>query len=156
MQQQMKATNIFITLTIFCFALFSCANPKSLVYQDVKNFSIMTLSLHPDIGMDLQFYNPNNFGVTLKDANIGLYINDKFIGNGSLQNTFHVPAADTFLLPVKLRADLTGLFAHAYSLLANREVTVRLEGSVKSGKGVFVTIPIHYEGTKKLNVAEFQ
>jgi LEA14-like dessication related protein len=152
----MRKNHIHIALIIFCLALFSCANPKSLVYQDVKNFSILTLSLQPDIGMDIQFYNPNSFGVTLKDANIDLYINDKFIGKGTLQKTFHVPAADTFLLPVKLKADLSGLFAHAYSLLANREVKVRLEGSVKSGKGVFITIPIHYEGTKKLDVAEFK
>ena len=152
----MRKSHIQIILIIFCLALLSCANPKSLVYQDVKNFSILTLSLQPDIGMDIQFYNPNPFGVTLKDADINLYINDKFIGKGALQKTFHVPAADTFLMPVKLKADLSGLFNRAYSLLANREVTVRLDGSVKSGKGVFVTIPIHYEGRQKLEVAEFQ
>lgn len=152
----MKNNTIYTALIILCIALFSCANPKSLVYQDVKNFSILTLSLQPDIGMDIQFYNPNPFGVTLKDANIDVYINDKLIGKGSLQKTFNVPAADTFLMPVKLKADLSGLFNRAYSLLANREVTVRLDGSVKSGKGVFVTIPIHYEGRKKLEVAEFK
>ena len=57
-----------------------------------------------------------------------------------------------FLLPVKLITDLSGVFNNALSLMSNKEVTVKLQGSVKAGKGVLVRIPISYEGKKKLNV----
>jgi Conserved secreted protein len=146
---------LFIVALLAVVAMIaSCANPKDLVYQDVKNFHVMTLSLQPEVGMDIQFYNPNTKGVTLKSANIDVYINNNLIGKSNLQGSFAVPAADTFLLPVKLKADLRSLFKNAYSLLANRTVDVKLQGSVKAGKGVFVNIPIHYEGKQKLNVVE--
>jgi LEA14-like dessication related protein len=146
---------LFIVALLAVVAMIaSCANPKDLVYQDVKNFHVITLSLQPEVSMDIQFFNPNTKGVTLKSANIDVYINDKLIGKTNLQGSFAVPAADTFLLPVKLKADLRSLFANAYSLLANRTVTVKLHGSVKAGKGVFVNIPIHYEGKQKLHVLE--
>jgi LEA14-like dessication related protein len=112
----------------------SCANPKDLVYQDVKNFSVKKISLNPEVGMDVQFYNPNKYGMTLKDADINLYINNTLVGHAVMDEKFNVPAADTFLL------------------MSNKEVTVKLQGSVKAGKGVLVRIPISYEGKKKLNV----
>lgn len=143
-----------ILLLIIIAAITSCANPKELVYQDVQNFRIMTLSLQPEVGMDIQFYNPNSKSVTLKSADIDVFINDKLIGNTKLQSSFNVPAADTFLLPVMMKADLRGLFARSYSLLTNRTVDVRLKGSVKAGKGVYLNIPINYSGKQKLNVVE--
>ncbi|MBS1778264.1 MAG: LEA type 2 family protein [Bacteroidetes bacterium] len=138
---------------LFLIALVaSCASPKDLEYQDVKNFSVSKISLNPEIGMDVQFYNPNKYGMTLKDANIDLYINDKLVGHAYTEDKYKVPAADTFLLPVKLAADLSGVLHNALQLMSNREVTVKLRGSVKAGKGVLVPIPINYEGKKKLNV----
>jgi LEA14-like dessication related protein len=152
----MRINQVFIAFVLCCMGLFACTHPKNLVYQDVKNFKVLTLSLNPEIGMDLQFYNPNTFGVTLKDANIDVYINGRMVGKTSLVNTFHVPGSDTTLVPVKLQADLTNLFANAYSILANKEVTVRLNGSVKAGKGIFVNIPIAWEGKQRLNVTDFK
>ena len=138
----------------FLFALLlSCANPKNLVYQDVKNFRIAKLDLkHPEIGLDIQFYNPNNFGMSLKDANIDIYINNNFIGKAVLSNIFNVPAKNTFLLPVNLSANLKNIFPSALQLAFNKDVTVKLQGSVKAGRGVFINIPINYEGKQKLNV----
>ena len=132
--------------------LAACANPRQLEYQDVKNFRLLELSMQPTVGMDVQFYNPNKYGMTLKDADINLYINNTLVGHAVMDEKFNVPAADTFLLPVKLITDLSGVFNNALSLMSNKEVTVKLQGSVKAGKGVLVRIPISYEGKKKLNV----
>lgn len=145
-----------ILLAITLTACLSCGNPKELVYQDVKNFKLYELSLNPEIGMDIQFYNPNKYGMTLKDANIDVFINDKLVGKSSLTQTFHVPGADTFLLPVKLRTDLKGLFANTISIIANKKVKMRLDGYVKAGKGIFLPVPIHYEGTQRLDVFDLK
>lgn len=132
--------------------LAACANPKDLVYRDVKNFSVSKISLTPEIGMDVAFYNPNSYGMTMKDANIDLYINDKLVGHASMVDKFKVPANDTFLLPVKLTADLSSVLSNALQLMSNDMVNVKLKGSVKAGRGVLMNIPINYEGRKKLNV----
>jgi LEA14-like dessication related protein len=145
-----------ITLSILLFVILgfvSCSHPQALVYQDVKNFRIGKLSLDkPEVGMDLQFYNPNPFALILKDATINVYLNNQYIGNASLANTFSVPGVDTFLMPVYLTADLKSIFSNALQIIFNKEVDVKLEGSVKAGKGLFVTVPINYYGRQKLNV----
>lgn len=135
--------------------LTSCANPKDLVYQDVKNFRLMELSMKPKVGMDVQFFNPNKFGMTMKDADIDLYLNGKLVGKAKLANTYNVPANDTFLLPVNLTADLQQILPNAMAILANNSVDVELKGYVKAGRGVFVNIPINYKGKQELNVTGF-
>ena len=140
-------------VAILMVGLASCSQPQQLVYQDVKNFRIGKLSLdQPEVGMDIQFYNPNNFGLTLKDATIDVYINNQFIGKAALSNTFEVPATNTFLMPVPLTADLKNIFPNALQIIFNKEVDVRLQGNVRAGKGVFLNIPINYQGRQKLNV----
>lgn len=140
-------------VAILMVGLASCSQPQQLVYQDVKNFRIGKLSLdQPEVGMDIQFYNPNNFGLTLKDATIDVYINNQFIGKAALSNTFEVPATNTFLMPVALTADLKNIFPNALQIIFNKEVDVRLQGNVRAGKGVFLNIPINYQGRQKLNV----
>jgi LEA14-like dessication related protein len=131
----------------------ACSQPKQLQYQDVKNFRIENLNFtKPEIGMDIQFYNPNSFGLSLKDASIDVYINDKLIGNASMSTSFSVPALDTFLMPVTLSADLSKVLPNALQLVFNKEVDVRLTGYVKAGRGVLLNIPISYKGRHKLNL----
>jgi len=148
-----------LKLAIFLLSLLtivSCATQKevrNLQYQEVKNFRLAKLDLdRPEVSLDVQFYNPNTFGLTLKDARLDLYINNAFIGSASLTRSFNVPGMDTFLLPVTLVPDFKNVFPNALQLLFNKEVDVRIQGSVKAGKGLFITVPINYEGRQKLNV----
>lgn len=141
---------VLIALTMLTV---SCSQPKQLVYQDVRNFRVGKLTLDmPEVGMDLQFYNPNDYGLTLKDANIDVYINNTLIGKAALTNAFSVPARDTFLMPVNLTADLKNVLPNALQILFNKEVEVTLHGNVKAGKGIFINIPVDYRGKQRLNV----
>jgi LEA14-like dessication related protein len=146
---------LFSILFIGLLSFASCANPKELVYQDVKNFRIKEISLRPNVGMDVQFYNPNKYGMTMKDADVNLFLNGKLVGNAKLANTYNVPANDTFLLPVNLVADLESVLANALEILANKQMDVELKGTVKAGRGVFINIPINYKGKQELNVTGF-
>lgn len=137
---------------LFSLLLIGCASPKELVYRDVKNFRVMEISLQPKVGMDVEFYNPNKTGMTLKDADIDLYVNDLFVGKATLNDKYEVPGLDTFLLPVVMKADLKNVLPNALSLALNKEVNVKLKGTVKAGRGVFFTIPINYEGVQELNI----
>lgn len=150
----MQHLSLFISALIILFS--SCATQREiskLEYQDVKNFRVAKLDLdNPEIGMDVQFYNPNTFGLILKDANIDIFINNAHIGKAFVTNSFNVPGRDTFLMPVTLRPDFKNVFPNALQLVFNNEVDVRIEGSVKAGRGLFITIPINYQGKQKLNL----
>lgn len=145
-------------ILIFSFLivlLSACASPRELEYQDVKNFRLLELSMKPRVGMDVQFYNPNKFGMTMKDANVDLYIDGKLVGNAILDKSYDVPGLDTFLLPVTLKADLQSILPNALAILANNKMEVELKGHVKAGRGVFINIPIRYKGVQELNVTNF-
>lgn len=132
--------------------LAACARPKDLVYQDVKNFRILKLDItRPQVGMDVQFYNPNTKGMLLKDAEIDLYVNEQFAGKATLDKPYTVPGLDTFLLPVTLNADLSNILGNSLSLISNKEVTIRLQGHVKTGR-LGINIPIRYTGKQRLNL----
>lgn len=149
----MKKLSFIPLIALMLLTVFGCSTPQSLTYQDAKNFRIGNISLErPEIGMDLQFYNPNNFGLTMKDANIEVYINNTFIGKATMKNEFAVPANDTFLMPVYLQADIKNVLPNALQILFNKTVDLRLTGNVRAGKGVFLNIPINYQGRQKLNV----
>lgn len=144
-----------VTVAILVFMLSACADPQELVYQDVKNFRLLELSMKPRVGMDVQFYNPNKYGMTMKDANVDLFIDGKHVGNAVLDKSYDVPGLDTFLLPVTLKADLETILPNALAILANNKMEVELKGYVKAGRGVFINIPIRYKGVQELNVTNF-
>lgn len=149
-----RCMRYYIAAILILF-LAACANPRQLEYQDVKNFRLLELSMQPTVGMDVQFYNPNTFGMTMKDANIDLYLNGKLVGKATLAESYQVPGLDTFLLPVNLKADLQQVLPNALAILANNKIDVELKGYVKAGRGVFINIPINYKGTQELNVTGF-
>lgn len=124
---------------------FSCATPKALEYKGVENFYIQSLGLEQSkIGLDVRYFNPNPYSLDVKGGSIDVYINDRFIGNSSVQLLTAVPSQNSFLLPLNLNASLKGILQGALSLLTSQEVTVKLSGSVKVGKGgMFLSIPVN-------------
>jgi LEA14-like dessication related protein len=146
--------NIFAALVVVTIMLAGCAQPKDLQYQGVQNIRINSVSFaNTQLGADVKFYNPNGYPMELKDAVAEVFIDNKLIGNVSLQNSFTVPRRDTFLLPVTLNANLGGALGNLVQALGNKEVLVKFVGTVKAGRnGIFVNIPISYEGKQKLNL----
>jgi LEA14-like dessication related protein len=151
----MKMTQKMIAGIILLFCL-GCMQPKALVYQDVRNFRVQKVDLQEaTIVLDLLFYNPNNYGLSLKNGDLDAYFNDKYLGKATLDERTAIPARDTFLLPVSVTADLRSLITNALELLTrkNLDVLVRLQGKLRAGKsGIFIGVPVHYEGRQRINL----
>ena len=61
--------------TLLIVILSSCSSPKELEYKTYHNFSIQKLGFNNStIKLDLEYYNPNNFGVTVKEAVADVYL----------------------------------------------------------------------------------
>ncbi|MEO6831587.1 MAG: LEA type 2 family protein [Chitinophagaceae bacterium] len=137
-------------------SLVSCAQPKPLVYRDLQNFRVQSLNLQQaTMVLDLQFYNPNNYGLTLKDGDIDAYFNNKFVGKASLAGRSSIPAKDTFTTPVIVTTSLQSLVANALELLTagDKVVLIRLQGSVRAGKGnIYFRVPVNYEGRQTIHL----
>lgn len=143
---------------IFCFLVIvlfiqSCAKPKELTYQGVRNFHVTKISLErPEVGMDVLFFNPNNFSLTIKNINLDVLINAKLVGKITMETNTVVPANATFAMPIALETELKRVLPNAMQLLLNKEVEVELRGAAKAGKGVYISLPINHKEKVKLDL----
>ena len=145
---------VFFAALALAFA--GCSQPKALVYTDLRNFRVQAVNLQQmTVVLDLEFYNPNGYGLSLKNGNLDAFFNNKYLGKAVLDERMAVPAKDTFLLPVSVTADLRNILSNAFDLLTkgDKDVLVRLQGSVKAGKGgIFIGVPVKYEGRQKIHL----
>jgi LEA14-like dessication related protein len=131
-----------------------CRQPEPaefLGYQDLQVSSIVRGKTN--LSALVKLYNPNPYGVTLKRAEADININGQHSGYSLLDTTIHIPAKDTFFVPVTLQLDLKGLFSNALQLLmGKREANLVLDGRVKIKKGLFTfNRSFHYEGKQDLS-----
>lgn len=151
----MKGLRITLLITTLLLAT-GCEQPKALVYQDLRGVHVQHASFQQaTIVLDLQFYNPNNYTLSLKNGDVDAYISDKYLGKATLNERTAVPAHDTFMMPVAVTANLGSILSNAFDIIANKdkEVPVRLQGTIRAGKGgVFIPVKINYEGRQRLHL----
>src|SRR4051794_30300314 len=95
----MKANLLFLVVLV-SFTSFSCKSPSAFVYKDIKNFKVSNLGFTKSrVSMDLLFFNPNNYGVKLKNVDCDLYIDSNFLGKVVLDTMMSIPASSEFSLP---------------------------------------------------------
>ncbi|HUZ60711.1 MAG TPA: LEA type 2 family protein [Hanamia sp.] len=135
---------------VFVFAitaLLSCSSPKDLEYINYQNFAIQNLGFkNSTITLDLEYYNPNNFRMQLKNTDLDIFINGNLLGHSSSDSLIHIPRRDTFYIPIKFDVDMQSLLKNAWNTLMGKEVLVKLTGKVRVGKAnIFKSFPVNYE-----------
>jgi LEA14-like dessication related protein len=135
---------IFVFVTM---AFLSCSSPKALEYKTYHNFSVESLGFNNStVSLNLEYYNPNNFGMQLKNTDLDIFINGNLLGHSTTDTLINIPRRDTFLVPVKFKVDMRNVFKNAWNTFLGKEVLVRLSGKVIVGKGnMFMSFPINYE-----------
>jgi LEA14-like dessication related protein len=144
----------------FCFfgilimAFLSCSSPKALEYRTYHNFSIESLGFNKTaISLDLEYYNPNNYGLQLRSTDLDIFVNGNLLGHSSLDTLIHIPRRDTFSIPIKFDVQMQSLLKNAWNTLIGKEVLVRLSGKVKVGKAnVFMSFPVDYESKQTFSL----
>ena len=141
----------YLLLTIVVVAV-SCRTPKDLVYQDVDHFSLQKAGLKQTIVvLDIRLYNPNNYRLKLKNADLDVFLNGNHLGKMTVKESTSFIANDITELPVILDVDLMNVLPNAFQILINKEVTIKLSGNIRAGRhGLFINVPINYEGKQDL------
>ena len=138
----------YITLILLSsFVIMSCSAPKELQYKTFHNFSIGKLGFDKStISMDLEYYNPNNFGMQLKRTDLDIFIDGNLLGHSTTDSLLRIPRSSSFLIPIKFNVDMQNVFKNAFSALSGKEVLIKLTGKIKIGKGnVYMNVPVDYE-----------
>ena len=110
----------------YCFvlalAVLSCSSPKALEYKTYHNFSIQKLGFNTSaVKLDLEYYNPNNFGMQLRNSDLDIFIDGTLLGHSSFDTLISIPRRDTFILPIKFDVDMQNIYKNAWSTLLGKK-----------------------------------
>lgn len=144
----------YLLCLIFLSVLVACSSPKALVYNNYRDFSIDKLGfVSSEVRLNLEYYNPNNFGLQLRRTELDIFINNNFLGHSSSDTLINIPRRDTFLIPIRFNVDMHNLFKNAWNTLTGNELLIKVNGKIKVGKAnIFMSMPINYEGTHKFTL----
>ncbi len=145
---------VMIFASIFCSTIVGCSPPRELEYQKYTNFNLEKLGFNTSrVSLELQYFNPNNFGLQLRRTELDIFINNNFLGHSSSDTLINIPRRDTFLLPIRFDTDMKNIIKNAWNSMLDKEVLIKVTGKVKVGKGnVYMSTPVNYEGKHKLSL----
>ena len=140
-------------LLILTILLISCSTPKELEYREFRNFSLQKVGFATSsIKMDMIYYNPNGFGLQLKRTELDVFVNGILLGHTSQEYQITIPKKEQFIIPVTMEVDMKNLLKNSLTSLFNKEVQVKVTGSIKVGKAnLFISFPVNYEGIQAVD-----
>ena len=145
---------IISTLLLGMITLASCStsNVKEPEYRDIRDIRLIELGvLQSTAGIDLVYYNPNNFGVQLSEARGDVYVDNAYLGRFGLEEKVQVGKRSEFVIPAVLKLDMIGALKNQRELLKKKEVMVKIEGLARVKRsGMSVDVPIHYENKQNI------
>jgi LEA14-like dessication related protein len=148
----MKKT--FFLITLVTFLVISCKKPQGFDYRDVRNVKVNKLGFDTTtLMMDLVYFNPNNFGVTLKNVDCDIFINKNYLGHYKLDTVMKIEKKSEFSLPSRLNINMKNIYKNALSLVFNKEIELNVKGSSRVSKlGLNINVPFNYTGKHQLNI----
>jgi LEA14-like dessication related protein len=148
-----KLTSYLLSLLLSSFLLTSCAKIIEPEFRRVENFAVKNANLSDvSVAFAVLFYNPNKFGVKVKDAVLDVYIDSVYVGKFTQPAETVVNGLADFSIPVEGKVSLSQAFKLDVTNLVGREVFIRANGNIKIGKGgVYMNRPILYEGRQTIN-----
>jgi LEA14-like dessication related protein len=134
--------------------LVGCREIKDPEFRRIERFRVKSLGLqHATIGFSITYHNPNNFGVSVKEAVADVALDSIPIGQFRQDSTITVNRSSEFSIPLTGTITLETLRKFDLGSLALKEVPVKATGSVRVGKGgVYVTRPVEYQGRHRLEI----
>jgi len=141
---------ILSIVSVSLIVLASCGgnnNVQEPEYRDIRNIRLINLGpLESTAGVDLVYYNPNNFGVQVATARGDIYIDNNFFGRFDLDQKVQVRKRSEFILPAVVKVDMVGAVKNQRELYKKKEALVRIEGTATVKKvGFSKVVPIKYE-----------
>lgn len=146
---------ILSILTIPLFILGACTgknNVQEPEYRDIRNIRLISLGpLESTAGVDLVYYNPNDFGVQVATARGDIYVDNNYFGKFELDDKVQVRKRSEFILPAVVKVDMIGAVKNQRDLYKKKEALVKIEGMATLKKAGFSKeIPIKFEQMEDL------
>jgi LEA14-like dessication related protein len=149
----MKVLTAALALSVVFFS--SCRSYKNVQepeYRDIRDIRLLQPGpLQSTVGVDLIYYNPNNFGLQLDEARGDIYIDNAYFGRFNLNSPVQIRRRSEFTLPAELKVDMIGAVKNQRNLYKKKEAMVRIEGMARVRKGALTKeVPINYQRVENI------
>jgi LEA14-like dessication related protein len=145
---------ILLCLAVASIILVSCGTAKiqQPEYREIRQVKLIELGLlQSTAGIDVVYYNPNNFSVQLADAHGDVYVDNAFFGKFELNDKVQVGKKSEFVVPAIIKLDMIGAIKNQRDLFQKKEALVRIEGTAKVKRaGISREVPLRYEGMQNI------
>ena len=137
--------------------LAGCASIKEPQFRRIDNFRLKNFGLQQAvIGFNVAYFNPNSFGVTVKEAAADVYLDSVYLGKFSQDSVIGVRKDAEFSIPFSGSVSLQTVLNLNLQELSQHDVLIKANGNVKVGKaGIFINEPFKYEGKHRLDEISF-
>src|SRR2546421_864944 len=148
----MVRKSLALGLGVILMVITSCKQIKDPEFRRLDSFRIKNIGFqHATIGFSVTYYNPNNFGVSAKEAEADVYIDSVYLGKFTQDSTVSVRKTSEFSIPISASIPIQTALKFRNQDLPNGNINIKADGSIKVGKaGVYVTRSVHYTGQYNL------
>lgn len=143
---------IFFLFASICIS--ACHTPQSFDYRGMQNLKIDSVGLVTSkVSLELIYFNPNNFGVDLRNVSCDVYINHNYLGKYVLDTVMRISKRSEFIIPSSMHVDMKNIYKNAFGAFLSKQVLVELKGTTRVGKGgIYITVPFDYSAMETFNM----
>lgn len=144
-----------LVILVSVIILASCGKIEEPQFKRIDGFGVKKLGLRESvIGFNLVFYNPNNFGLTVKEADVDVYVDSTLLGKFTQTEATAVEKGAQFTIPLEGAIGIDRAIQMNLPALVGKEVQIRGVGNVRVGKGgVFINKAVDYNGRHRLDAS---
>ena len=149
----------WILYTVILLALISCKKLEAPVFESVENVEVKDrTSTQVTLLADVNFYNPNNYKITLKHANIDVLLNEKPITNYTRDYNIEIEKNEHFSVPVEIKLSIsdinTNVITSAINALMGKKQKLSYIGHIKiKAFGFRIKVPV--DGNTDFDLNDF-
>ena len=152
--KKMKSSFSLLFISILIALFCSCSRIEEPQFKELKKVSIEKFGLGKTcIKADLLFYNPNSFGVTLKEMNLDLFVDGSLMGHTNQDVDLKIDRKGDFTIPLKIELETKKTIKNLFTGLVKGEANVSVKGEIKVSKaGITKMVPINYSASQKVEL----
>lgn len=149
----------WILYAIVILAIASCKKLEAPVFESVENVEVKDrTNTRVILAANVNFYNPNNYKITLKHANIDVLLNDKLITNYTRDYDIGIEKKEHFSVPVEITLSVsdinTNVITSAINALMGKKQKLSYIGHIKiKAFGFRIKVPV--DGNTDFDLNDF-
>jgi LEA14-like dessication related protein len=144
---------MFLSSLLLVLIFTSCAKMKEPEFRRIDGFGIKKIGIkETTIGFNLTWFNPNNFGVAVKEAAFDVYLDSVYLGKFTQPTPVSVTSNGEFSIPMEGTVSLLTALQFDIPKMVGKMVFIQANGNVLVGKaGVFMKKELNYKGNHRLD-----